>query len=245
MSVERRTTGDGGFVNATDATDLKNGHGPYGRHAGADGAPSGNGTPTRAIASGTGMPTRPFSPAFPVSSVSSVSPVPSVSSGDGASGGATGGDVNGLPARAAVPGNGGGPVGGGAAPAPVAITSAAAARHHARSVVQEYWGAPGRRVAEQAVIDLLLVVSELVTNAIRHGGGIAGFEVAPTPEGVRLSVRDHSDVVPAAAYGPGTLPLAHVGNGYGWPLIIRLARDIDVRRRPEGGKTISVFVPLV
>ncbi|MFE6177134.1 ATP-binding protein [Streptomyces sp. NPDC056464] len=98
--------------------------------------------------------------------------------------------------------------------------------------------------AEAAVIDLLLVVSELVTNAIRHGRGLAGFEVDPVPEGVRLSVHDYSETVPSAAYGPGTLPQAHEGSGYGWPLIIRLAREIRIEHRREGGKTVSVLVPM-
>lgn len=93
-------------------------------------------------------------------------------------------------------------------------------------------------------MDLLLVVSEAVTNAIRHGGGLAGFEVALLPEGVRLSVHDHSDTVPSAAYGPGTLPQVHEGSGYGWPLIIRLSREIRIERRRAGGKTVTVLVPL-
>lgn len=94
-------------------------------------------------------------------------------------------------------------------------------------------------------MDLLLVVSELVTNAIRHGGGLAGFEVDLVPEGVRLRVHDYSDVVPSVAYGPGTLPRAHEGSGYGWPLIIRLSREIHIECRREGGKTVSVLVPLL
>jgi anti-sigma regulatory factor (Ser/Thr protein kinase) len=127
---------------------------------------------------------------------------------------------------------------------PVAITSAGAARSHVRSVVEEHWRAPSGPASETAVTDLLLVVSELVTNAIRHGRGLAGFQVTLLPEGVRLSVRDYSDTVPSAAYGPGTLPHAHEGSGYGWPLIIRLAREIHIERRREGGKTVSVLVPL-
>lgn len=94
-------------------------------------------------------------------------------------------------------------------------------------------------------MDLLLVVSELVTNAIQHGGGLAGFEVDLLPEGVRLSVHDYSDAVPPAAYGSGTLPHAHAGSGYGWPLIIRLSREIHIECRREGGKTVSVLVPLM
>ncbi|MFC5220254.1 ATP-binding protein [Streptomyces coerulescens] len=127
----------------------------------------------------------------------------------------------------------------------VPITSAAAARSYVRSVVEERWRPGSGTAGERAVMDLLLVVSELVANAIRHGGGLAGFEVTPLTEGVRLSVHDYSDAVPSAAYGPGTLPLTHEGSGYGWPLIIRLSRDIRIDRRREGGKTVSVFVPLM
>ncbi|MEU7059463.1 ATP-binding protein [Streptomyces sp. NPDC046197] len=131
------------------------------------------------------------------------------------------------------------------APAVVApVTNAATARMYAQSVVRGQWDSSSRRAREEDVIDLLLVVSELVTNAIRHGDGLAGFEVVPTDEGVRLAVHDNSDVVPAVAYGSGALPLGHHGSGYGWPLIIRLAREIVIDRRPGGGKTTSVLVPL-
>ena len=124
------------------------------------------------------------------------------------------------------------------------LTTAAAARAHARSVVREQWETVYGTAREQDLIDLLIVVSELVTNAIRHGDGLAGFEVAPSLGGLRISVQDYSDLVPEKAYGSGALPVVHEGNGYGWPLIIRLARDISIERRPAGGKTISMLVPL-
>jgi anti-sigma regulatory factor (Ser/Thr protein kinase) len=127
---------------------------------------------------------------------------------------------------------------------PPSVTTAAAARAYAQSVVCERWNSASRRAREEDLIDLMLVVSELVTNAIRHGDGLAGFDVSPGPEGVRVAVHDNSAVVPDVAYGPGILPTGHHGNGYGWPLIIRLGRDIAIERRPGGGKTISVFVPL-
>ncbi|MFH0517971.1 ATP-binding protein [Streptomyces sp. M41] len=136
-------------------------------------------------------------------------------------------------------------VGGTASTRPVPISSAATARSYVRSLVSEHWRAPSGPASERAVTDLLLVVSELVTNAIRHGRGLAGFEVALLTEGVRLSVHDYSDDVPSAAYGPGTLPHLHEGSGYGWPLIIRLTREIHIERRREGGKTVSVLVPLM
>lgn len=124
------------------------------------------------------------------------------------------------------------------------VRSAAEARAYALSVVLDEWDAASRTPHERDVIDLRLVVSELVSNAIRHGGGLAGFEAVPTEEGVRVAVHDHSAHVPAAAFGAGDLPSGHHGSGYGWPLIIRLARDIAVEPRAEGGKTISVLVPL-
>ncbi|MEZ3181724.1 ATP-binding protein [Streptomyces pimonensis] len=124
------------------------------------------------------------------------------------------------------------------------VRSAAGARAHAETTVRARWDAEGRAPHHQDMIDLSLVVSELVTNAIRHGAGLAGFDVRTTGEGVWVDVHDHSDVVPEAAGGTGALPDVHRGSGYGWPLVIRLARDIDVRRRPGGGKTVSVFVPL-
>ncbi|MFD1276692.1 ATP-binding protein [Streptomyces kaempferi] len=77
------------------------------------------------------------------------------------------------------------------------VTSPASARRHVGSLVREHWehwdSAGGMR--QEAVVDLLLVVSELVTNAIRHGDGLVGFRATPTEEGVRLDVRDNSDVV--------------------------------------------------
>ncbi|MDG9717914.1 ATP-binding protein [Streptomyces sp. DH24] len=125
------------------------------------------------------------------------------------------------------------------------VTSAATARAYAESVVRRTWdAAAGRGPRDQDVIDLLLVVSELVTNAIRHGGGLAGFDTWAVEDGVRVAVHDRSDIVPPVAYGPGSLPPGHRGSGYGWPLIIRLAREIVIDRRPGGGKTITVFVPV-
>lgn len=59
-----------------------------------------------------------------------------------------------------------------------------------------------------------------------------------------ISVQDNSDVVPDTAYGSGALPVAHHGHGYGWPLIIRLAREITIEKRRGGGKTIGLLVPL-
>lgn len=130
-------------------------------------------------------------------------------------------------------------------PAPATpVTTAASARAHARAVVASRWDPSTRPAREEDVIDLLLVVSELVSNALRHGGGLAGFEATPVRDGIRVAVRDHSDVVPTAAFGPDSPPAVHRAGGFGWPLVVRLAREIDIETWSEGGKTISVFLPI-
>ncbi|WP_218957272.1 ATP-binding protein, partial [Streptomyces sp. UH6] len=131
-----------------------------------------------------------------------------------------------------------------------AVASASAARAYAVAVVREEWETPFRRAPEGALVDLRLVVSELVSNAVRHGGGLTGFEARPEAVGVRVVVRDASDRVPDAVTSPGPFPEgeAHLERaapgGYGWPLIHRLARDIHVERLPEGGKAVSALIPL-
>ncbi|WP_428933875.1 ATP-binding protein [Streptomyces sp. ACT015] len=130
----------------------------------------------------------------------------------------------------------------GGATANTGVATAATARAHARAVVREEWNTPSRTARDEDVIDLLLVVSELVTNAIRHGGGLAGFEVEVADAGVRLLVHDHSEAAPRSS--AGAAPPGHRVSGYGWPLVLRLAVEVAVERRPGGGKTIDVLVPL-
>ncbi|MFJ9020051.1 ATP-binding protein [Streptomyces sp. NPDC102259] len=124
------------------------------------------------------------------------------------------------------------------------VKNSAAARAHARAVVDARWNHSARPAREEDVIDLLLVVSELVANALRHGGGLAGFEMTPVRDGVRVAVHDYSDAAPAAVGGPGSRPVGHRVGGYGWPLVVRLAQDVDIGKRAGGGKTISVFMPI-
>ncbi|MFF4957696.1 ATP-binding protein [Streptomyces sp. NPDC001222] len=122
--------------------------------------------------------------------------------------------------------------------------TAASARAHVLTVVRGHWDASGRPPAEQAVTDLLLVTSELVSNAIRHGGGVVAFEATPARDGIRLTVHDRSPDIPTVAFGSGALPVGHDGGGYGWPLIIKLAYDIVIEPCADGGKAVSVVVPL-
>src|SRR3954470_4362330 len=87
----------------------------------------------------------------------------------------------------------------------------------ARTAVAEFLGAT---VGPDRLYDLQLLVSEVVTNAVRHGGARQGehvdLRIALTPKQVRLEVRDPGpgfhDVTPE-------LPATDRGGGYGLYLV--------------------------
>lgn len=96
-----------------------------------------------------------------------------------------------------------------------------------------------------ALGDALLVTSELVTNALRHGGGLTGFDVELDPTEVKISVADASDELPHRS-GPSG-PERVVGlpeGGFGWPMIRLLALEVRLSLPSAGGKTIEVRLPL-
>ncbi|MFD4506871.1 ATP-binding protein [Streptomyces sp. NPDC058457] len=94
-----------------------------------------------------------------------------------------------------------------------------------------------------ALDDALLVTSELTTNAILHGGGITGFDVDVEGCAVRVSVSDRSDEIPVAERAADESDRWRPG-GRGWPIVCRLARDVEVAGLPCGGKRITAVVPL-
>ncbi|MEV2248671.1 ATP-binding protein [Streptomyces sp. NPDC049970] len=101
-------------------------------------------------------------------------------------------------------------------------------------------GPAGQGLAEVVIADALLVTSELVTNAFRHGGGLTGFTAELTDEGLLLAVADASPDAPVTSPHPPRT--AHVG-GYGWPLVCRLAKRVSITFHP-GGKRIIALVAL-
>ncbi|MER7055634.1 MULTISPECIES: ATP-binding protein [unclassified Streptomyces] len=120
----------------------------------------------------------------------------------------------------------------------------AEARRTVERVVTERCGTDGRTSCDVgALSDVVLVASELATNAILHGGGITDFQVDVVGPGVRLSVCDRSHDLPVAV--PATDPQGRrrVG-GRGWPIVCRLACDVRVADLASGGKCITVVVPL-
>ncbi|MEU6965048.1 ATP-binding protein [Streptomyces chrestomyceticus] len=94
-------------------------------------------------------------------------------------------------------------------------------------------------VTSEAVGTVLLVVSELVTNALRHAGGTWTLELTAHPDGIEVAVHDPSPQAPRLR-----TPDLHGGTGgFGWPLVNRLARTTAVTPGSTGGKKVSAFLP--
>jgi anti-sigma regulatory factor (Ser/Thr protein kinase) len=87
-------------------------------------------------------------------------------------------------------------------------------------------------VEVETVMDATLVVSELVTNALRHGDGEGVLRASVEPGEIQLSVTDSGDAEPRI------LPpdRARIG-GLGLVVVDRLAADWGVAAFP-GGKTV-------
>ncbi|MFI9821595.1 ATP-binding protein [Streptomyces sp. NPDC052013] len=85
---------------------------------------------------------------------------------------------------------------------------------------------------------VLLVASELVTNAVRHAGGVTRFRLVAGPGTVTVTVEDASATAPRRWRRTPDEPC-----GAGWRLVRQLAEDVEVSTRP-GGKSVSAVVPL-
>ncbi|MGW7578732.1 ATP-binding protein [Streptomyces sp. NPDC054765] len=109
----------------------------------------------------------------------------------------------------------------------------------ARNFVHDLLHGTGSPVDDLALVDALLVTTELVTNAQRHGDGLTGFTARIVEGCLELAVEDGNQRRPAtrAPRGPGAT------GGYGWPLIQRLAHTVDITPTATG-KTIRVTLPL-
>ncbi|GAA2793132.1 ATP-binding protein [Streptomyces showdoensis] len=90
--------------------------------------------------------------------------------------------------------------------------SIARARDRARSFLDGLMPA----LASEAADTVVLVVSELVTNALRHGGGICVLDLAARPGGM-VAVHDPSPHAPRMRT-PG---LDGGTGGFGWPMVRR------------------------
>jgi anti-sigma regulatory factor (Ser/Thr protein kinase) len=84
---------------------------------------------------------------------------------------------------------------------------------------------------------VLLVVSELFANAVRHAGGVSGFRLEAGPGTVTVEVHDASTVLPLLLPMDATRP-----GGFGWHLVQDLSVDVRVDVH-AAGKSVTAVVP--
>lgn len=109
----------------------------------------------------------------------------------------------------------------------------------ARDQVQELLSAHRPAIDEISMIDALLVTSELVTNAQRHGDGLSGFSARIVADRLEVTVADRSFRQPVTAVGREKFSVG----GYGWPMIQQLTACVVIIPT-SGGKAITVTIPL-
>lgn len=111
------------------------------------------------------------------------------------------------------------------------------AAERARRMVRTFLGGLPRQVPREAVEAITLVVSELVTNAVRHARGRwCRIDLQDIGNGVGISVSDDDPSPPR----PRRLGPTAEG-GFGWPLVRRLSCELTVSSRPDG-KTVHAVV---
>ncbi|TQE19943.1 ATP-binding protein [Streptomyces ipomoeae] len=116
----------------------------------------------------------------------------------------------------------------------------------ARRAVRDLLARQGVPVSDELVQGLLLIVSELVTNAVKHAALLSptlAVEVAVGAEWVRVSVEDNHP------YRPSVLETDHGRlGGRGLLLVREITREAggvcDVEHTASGGKVIWVALPL-
>ncbi|MFF9690711.1 ATP-binding protein [Streptomyces sp. NPDC014623] len=104
------------------------------------------------------------------------------------------------------------------------------ARKAARIFTDHLSPAPDPALAET----LVLVVSELVTNALRHGGGRYTLRFSAGPRTLTAAVSDPDPALPRAR----TPDLDGATGGFGWHMVRRLTEALTVTPGPGAGKTI-------
>lgn len=113
-------------------------------------------------------------------------------------------------------------------------TSVADARESTREFLEGLVPAVAVEPAETVV----LVVSELVTNALRHGGGTCALDLTAHPDSIEVAVHDRSPQAPRMR----TPDLNGGTGGFGWPMVNHLAHATAVTRQAAGGKTVSALL---
>ncbi len=116
--------------------------------------------------------------------------------------------------------------------ATLALPSTPAAAAQARDFVSGHATDLGRAV----VADAELLVTELVSNALRYGAPEIVVSVSRRVDGLEVAVKDDGPTLPAL---PATAPGSRVGRGRGLLIVDAVARQWGVRPESQAaGKTV-------
>ncbi|MFC9430917.1 ATP-binding protein [Streptomyces sp. NPDC056987] len=111
---------------------------------------------------------------------------------------------------------------------------AAEAREAAHGFLAALVPEPSARTSQ----NLVLLVSELVANAIRHAGEVTSLHLRADRRSLHVVVDDPSPARPRER----TPDLTGGTGGFGWPMIQRLAEKVTVLPNAGGGKTIRAVL---
>ncbi|MGI5347871.1 ATP-binding protein [Streptomyces sp. CA-250714] len=123
-----------------------------------------------------------------------------------------------------------------------AQTSCLRTSFQARKLTRNFLATVSPPPSSEAAETVLLVVSELVTNALRHGRGIRDFRLTARHDSVTVEVGDSTSALPQDR-SPRDFAEGE-GGGFGWPIVCHLARDVTIRPTPDHGKIICADIPL-
>ncbi|MCX4744637.1 ATP-binding protein [Kitasatospora sp. NBC_01287] len=114
--------------------------------------------------------------------------------------------------------------------------SIATARNHARAFLAQI---PLRESEHTAASDVLVLVSELVTNAVRHAPGPCSLGLVYDGSSLVIAISDTGPELPRRR--PGDLLTG--SGGFGWNVLTSLTKDIHIARHGADGKTIVAVLP--
>ncbi|MGW2472973.1 ATP-binding protein [Streptomyces sp. NPDC001665] len=106
----------------------------------------------------------------------------------------------------------------------------------ARAAAKAFVATLDPRPAAATIQDLLLLVSELVTNALRHAGAVTALAFGADDATLYVHVADPSPDRPRQRKPD----LRGGTGGFGWPLVLKLAEKADIRDHGPGGKVVLV-----
>lgn len=113
---------------------------------------------------------------------------------------------------------------------------------HAPSQARAWVIARTPELPRATVQDTLLMVSELVTNAVRHGSPDIVLRLAVLSDRIRIAVQDGGDALPVL---PSGQPSVDRPTGRGLLIVVATASDWGVARAEgQHGKTVWAELPL-